>query len=62
MSRAFGDFDYKANMKLEQKNQAVTVFPEVYSTQRQGIDFVLLACDGLWDMKSSEDAVADCHK
>ena len=58
LSRALGDFEYKGNTQVHAKDQAVTAFPEVRiepidaSTQ-----YVLLACDGIWDVKTSQEAV-----
>ena len=54
LSRALGDFEYKGNKMLQPKEQAVSAFPDV---QIEPIDkqtqFVLLACDGIWDVKTS---------
>ena len=59
LSRALGDFDYKGNKELCEKEQAVTAFPEIREFQLQGGDeFMILACDGIWDVLSSEQCVA----
>lgn len=54
LSRALGDFEYKKNKQLSWKEQAVTAFPdcriEPIDAQTQ---FVILACDGIWDVKTS---------
>lgn len=64
LSRALGDFDYKKNANLSARDQAVTAFPEIKSMQITPGDteFLLLACDGIWDVMSSQVAVNYIHK
>jgi protein phosphatase 2C family protein 2/3 len=53
VSRAFGDFEYKIGGK-----HLVTAVPDVKSfTLQRNTDFIILACDGLWDVMSSSEAV-----
>jgi len=55
LSRALGDFDYKKNSSLGPKEQAVTAFPEIKSIQlTSDTEFIILACDGIWDVMSSQ--------
>jgi protein phosphatase PTC2/3 len=55
-SRAFGDFEYKANSHMAPKSQAVIANPDVTVRERCSIDaFVILACDGVWDVLNSEE-------
>jgi len=58
LSRALGDFEYKSNSSLQPRDQAVSAFPDVriepIDTQTQ---FVILACDGIWDVKTSQESV-----
>ena len=58
LSRALGDFEYKGNSALQPADQAVSAFPDVriepINPQTQ---FVLLACDGIWDVKTSQEAI-----
>ena len=50
-----GDFEYKGNAALDFTLQMVTVDPEVRSVSRQASDdFIILACDGIWDCLTSE--------
>ena len=50
-----GDFEYKSNGALDFTQQMVTVDPEVRSVARQANDdFIILACDGIWDCLTSE--------
>lgn len=51
VSRAFGDFHFKANAELEPQAQLVSVEPDVVVREREaGDEFVVLACDGIWDV------------
>lgn len=55
LSRSMGDFEYKSNAALDFTLQMVTVDPEVRSVARQANDdFIILACDGIWDCLTSE--------
>lgn len=63
LSRALGDFEYKKNPAKKPKDQAVTACPDVKVVPRNAqCDYILLACDGLWDCFSSEEAIAWVHK
>lgn len=58
VSRALGDFDYKRCPTVSVKDQAVTAFPEMIVEERDKQDqFIILACDGIWDVMSSQEAV-----
>lgn len=63
MSRAFGDFYFKQNGVLSQREQAVCALPEVTVTARSGFSgaFLVVACDGLWDVMSNQEAVDFVH-
>ncbi|GBG25566.1 Protein phosphatase 1B [Hondaea fermentalgiana] len=55
VSRALGDFLYKANDSLPDVEQQVSAEPDVSVIARKPTDqFVLLACDGIWDVMSNE--------
>jgi serine/threonine protein phosphatase PrpC len=56
-SRSFGDFEYKANTTLGDTEQAVIAVPDVIiQTRNEQLDqFLVLACDGVWDVMSSND-------
>lgn len=59
VSRAVGDFVYKRCESQPAERQAVTAFPEIISVARQPTDeFVVIACDGIWDVMSSQDVVS----
>jgi len=58
LSRAFGDFDFKRNPELPPEQQIVTSNPEI--TERPitpDDEFVVLACDGIWDVLSNQQVV-----
>jgi serine/threonine protein phosphatase PrpC len=63
LSRALGDFEYKNNSMLKAKDQAVSPFPDVKVVPiTHDCQFILLACDGLWDCKTSDEAIRWCHE
>jgi len=56
VSRALGDFEYKNVQGMGQCEQLVSPEPELYVEQRTSEDeFLVLACDGVWDVMSNED-------
>lgn len=58
LSRAIGDFDFKKNANLPPEKQIVTAFPEIMEhALTHDVDFVVLACDGIWDCISNDDLV-----
>lgn len=59
LSRAIGDFEFKRTFDLPVEKQIVTAFPEVLEkniTEAED-EFLVLACDGIWDCLSSQDVV-----
>lgn len=59
VSRALGDFDYKAGRALGVCEQLVSPEPELFAWDRRPEDeFLILACDGVWDVLSNEDAAS----
>ncbi|KEP63679.1 UNVERIFIED_CONTAM: protein phosphatase 2C domain-containing protein [Hammondia hammondi] len=58
LSRAVGDLFYKQTKELPAKAQRITAFPDVRITRITPEDeFVIIACDGIWDGKSNQEAV-----
>eukprot|EP00730_Choanoeca_flexa_P011940 TRINITY_DN2956_c0_g1_i1.p1 TRINITY_DN2956_c0_g1~~TRINITY_DN2956_c0_g1_i1.p1 ORF type:complete len:559 (+),score=136.00 TRINITY_DN2956_c0_g1_i1:143-1819(+) len=59
ISRAFGDFDYKQRTDLPPLRQKVIAAPQVTVLDRDyaNDDFVLLACDGIFDVMSNQTCV-----
>mgnify|MGYP006082953617 CR=1 FL=1 len=60
VSRGLGDFCLKDNADLPPPEQKVSCVPIIIDiTRAQGSDeFVLLACDGIWDVMSNEEGCA----
>lgn len=58
LSRAIGDFEFKKSADLPPEQQIVTAFPEV-TVHELGDDdeFLVVACDGIWDCQSSQAVV-----
>ena len=58
VSRAFGDFHYKADMNLTDDKQLIIATPDV---QVKDLDaktkFAILACDGIWEVLSNEEVI-----
>ncbi len=59
VSRAFGDFDYKANNQLSELEQAVIPLADVtIHTRKPNRDlYLVLACDGIWDVMKNEEVI-----
>lgn len=57
VSRGLGDFRYKDNNELPPDRQKVSCMPEFVCVDRspEKDEFILLACDGIWDVVSSEE-------
>ncbi|XP_018607573.1 protein phosphatase, Mg2+/Mn2+ dependent, 1Nb (putative) isoform X1 [Scleropages formosus] len=56
VSRALGDFSYKEAEWRVPTEQMVSPDPDIYEVERSPADeFLLLACDGVWDMIGSEE-------
>ena len=58
LSRAIGDHAYKQNKELGPREQMITALPDIQSIDLQpGDDFIVLACDGIWNSKSNQQVV-----
>ena len=57
LSRAIGDWEYKS-ASLDPTRMAVSAFPEVkmYPLDSK-VEFLICACDGIWDCMTSQQAV-----
>ena len=52
-----GDVEYKQDTSLDPRKQMITAFPETKIVDRtKDIEFLILACDGIWDCMSSQEA------
>jgi len=58
LSRAIGDLQGKTRADLGPEEQVICATPEVKTeTRSPGHDeFLIIACDGIWDVKSSQEA------
>jgi len=64
VSRSLGDFAYKNGGEEKDPNkQVVTCRPDVcvYPSQLGKDEFVLICCDGVWDVMGSQDAIDFIH-
>lgn len=58
LSRAIGDLEFKRSYELAPEEQVVTAYPEVRKLElSREDDFLILACDGIWDVLSSQACV-----
>lgn len=56
VSRGFGDFMFKSNLRLPAVDQAVTSFPDITIDRiTRDWKFILLACDGIWDVMTTQE-------
>ncbi|XDV50150.1 hypothetical protein PO909_019254 [Leuciscus waleckii] len=60
VSRALGDYDYKCVEGKGPTEQLVSPEPEVFEIARSDAEdeFVVLACDGIWDVMTNEELCA----
>lgn len=72
VSRGLGDFIFK-DESIDPKLCKVSAFPDVKEVPREGVDFIVLACDGVWEWdtvkkeklgidRSSEGVVKEVHQ
>ncbi|CDO98241.1 unnamed protein product [Coffea canephora] len=58
LARAIGDMELKQNKALPAERQIVTADPDITMVDLQDDDeFLVLACDGIWDCMSSQQVV-----
>ena len=58
LSRAIGDLEYKQSKNLPAKDQIVTAYPEIRECVIEpGDEFMVIACDGIWDVLTSQQCV-----
>ena len=55
LSRALGDFQYKGNTSLDFDKQLIISKPDVIVKPLQGVDYIVLGCDGLFEVKSNQE-------
>ncbi|XP_029000616.1 protein phosphatase 1G isoform X2 [Betta splendens] len=58
LSRAIGDHFYKRNKALPPEDQMISAMPDVkVLTLNEDHDFMVIACDGIWNVLSSQEVV-----
>ncbi|XP_028781043.1 probable protein phosphatase 2C 21 [Neltuma alba] len=62
LARAIGDMEFKQNKFLPAEKQIVTADPDITSVELCDDDeFLVIACDGIWDCMSSQQLVDFIH-
>ncbi|XP_012256967.1 probable protein phosphatase CG10417 [Athalia rosae] len=63
LSRALGDHAYKQNMDLLPQEQMISAEPDIRKAtiNPEQDEFMVLACDGIWNFMSSQDVVQFVH-
>ena len=63
LSRAFGKFEHKGNSSIRPEEQALTAYPDVkFHKIDADTDFLVLASDGIWWCKSSQQVIDFINK
>jgi protein phosphatase 1G len=58
LSRSLGDLKYKQNPNCSPAEQMITAYPDITVHQIDPADdFMIIGCDGIWDVLSNEEAV-----
>ncbi|XP_072264668.1 protein phosphatase 1G [Pyxicephalus adspersus] len=62
LSRAIGDHFYKRNKNLPPEEQMISALPDIkVLTLNEEHDFMVIACDGIWNVMSSQEVVDFIH-
>jgi len=63
LARAIGDMEFKQNKFLPAEKQIVTANPDINVVELcEDDEFIVLACDGVWDVMSSQQVVDFIHE
>ncbi|XP_010526243.1 PREDICTED: probable protein phosphatase 2C 60 [Tarenaya hassleriana] len=63
LARAIGDMEFKQNKFLPAEEQIVSANPDINTVELcDDDDFLILACDGIWDCMSSQQLVDFIHE
>lgn len=58
LSRALGDFEFKQSTHLDPEHQIVTADPDItVHDHDENDEFIVIACDGIWDVLSSQQVI-----
>lgn len=59
LTRALGDLKYKKKEELTAEQHPITANPDTYEYDiTPETDFIIMGCDGVWEIKSNEEMVA----
>lgn len=59
LSRSLGDLEYKLNKALSPSEQMITCVPDIKVEKIENeTEFLIIACDGIWDCLTNEKAVS----
>lgn len=63
LSRAIGDHFYKRNRNLPPEEQMISALPDIkVLTLNEEHEFMVIACDGIWNVMSSQEVVDFIHE
>jgi len=64
VSRALGDYEYKSTSNMTSVEQQVSPLPEIFVLERDCAhdEFLVIACDGIWDVMSNQEVLEFIHK
>lgn len=58
LSRALGDLEYKLDADLDVEDQMITCVPDIKVEKiDKNTEFLIIACDGIWDCMTNQEAV-----
>jgi len=58
LTRSLGDHEYKQNKSLKPEEQIITCVPDTKTYDlKEETDFLILGCDGIWDVMQDQEAV-----
>jgi len=58
LTRTLGDHEYKQNKKLKPEEQIISCVPDTKTYDiKDETDFVILGCDGIWDVMRDQEAI-----
>ena len=57
LARSIGDLEYKSDPKIRPHEQMLINTPEVRQFKVADAYFLIIACDGIWDCLTSQEAV-----
>ena len=58
LSRSIGDLEYKSDSTIPLRDQMITASPDIRREKvSSDAQFLILACDGIWDCLTSQEAV-----